>query len=139
MDRDRLEEALAALAREEPGVLSAYLFGSFAENRAHRESDVDVAVLLDRDRYRTEKERFDERLRLAFAWNTAAPGRTLDLIVLNDVPPLFARAIVWKGRRFHCADREADHAFVRDTQIRAADLGPWIERVRRLRLEGLGR
>lgn len=29
------------------GVVAAYLFGSHAEGRAHRESDVDVGVLLD--------------------------------------------------------------------------------------------
>jgi predicted nucleotidyltransferase len=31
------------------GVISAYLFGNFAAGREHRESDVDVGVLLDRD------------------------------------------------------------------------------------------
>ena len=36
-----------------PGVTSAYLFGSMANGRAHRESDVDVGLLLDRKLYRT--------------------------------------------------------------------------------------
>ena len=56
----------AVFARQtEVGVVSAYLFGSEAEGRAHRESDVDVGVLLDSDRFPTEKERFEVRLRLA--------------------------------------------------------------------------
>jgi hypothetical protein len=42
----RLTRALRELEAE--GVVSAYLFGSYAEARAHRESDVDVGVLLDR-------------------------------------------------------------------------------------------
>jgi hypothetical protein len=35
-------------ATQSPGMISVYLFGSHAEHRAHRESDVDVGVLLDR-------------------------------------------------------------------------------------------
>jgi hypothetical protein len=45
LDR-RLTAALQGVEAE--GVVSAYLFGSHAEARAHRESDVDVGVLLDR-------------------------------------------------------------------------------------------
>ena len=31
-----------------PAIVSAYLFGSIAEGREHRDSDVDIGVLLDR-------------------------------------------------------------------------------------------
>jgi predicted nucleotidyltransferase len=48
-----------------PGVVSAYLFGSRALGRAHRESDVDVSVLLDRGVHGTGAERFDAGLRLS--------------------------------------------------------------------------
>lgn len=64
-----MEEArLAALSRyfaERPelAIVSAYLFGSHAAGRAHRESDIDVAVLLDWARYPTARERFEARLR----------------------------------------------------------------------------
>jgi predicted nucleotidyltransferase len=36
-----------------PGLVSAYLYGSHGEGRAHRESDVDVALVLDRARLPT--------------------------------------------------------------------------------------
>ena len=46
MARDMAEEAASALSRVGlPGVVSVYLFGSHAEERAHRESDVDLGVL----------------------------------------------------------------------------------------------
>jgi hypothetical protein len=38
-----------------------------------------------------------------------------------------------------CFDPEADHTFVRDVQLRAADLEPFLQRVRRVKLEALGR
>lgn len=91
-----------ALAAQPNGVVSACLFGSHVEGRAHRESDIDV-------------------------------------VILNDAPPHLGRRIVTEGRRVFCADPEADLAFVRDVQLRAADLEPFLRRMRRLKLDGLAR
>jgi hypothetical protein len=64
----------------------------------------------------------------------AAIGREVDLVVLNAAPPLRGRRIV-RGVRVHCASPELDHAFQRDVQLRAADLEPFIQAMRR-RLQG---
>lgn len=125
--------AVDALARELPGTLAIYLFGSFAEGREHRESDVDLGVLLDRSVYPTEKERFEYRVMAGSRLNDLL-GRVADVVILNDAPPELARAIVTKGRRVYCADAEADHAFVRDAQLRAADIEPWLRRMRQIKL-----
>jgi hypothetical protein len=61
------------------------------------------------------------------------------VVVLNDAPPLLGRRIVIKGRRVFCADAEADHAFVRDVQLRAADLEPFLRRMGQLKLDALRR
>lgn len=132
---DRIGACLAA-HRE---VVAAYLFGSHAEGRAHRESDVDVAVLLDRRLCPDPKERFEKRIELTTALIAALHENDVDLVVLNDAPPLLGRSIVLKGRLVHCSDREAEHAFRRDVQIRAADLAPFVEKARRRLLEALRR
>jgi predicted nucleotidyltransferase len=59
---DRLAMAFRDLA--DPGVVAAYLFGSHAAARAHRESDIDVGVLLDWARYPTRDARFEARVRI---------------------------------------------------------------------------
>ena len=122
-----------------PGVLSAYLFGSHAEERSHRESDVDVGVLLDRAVYPTKDERWEHRLRLGSELMDVTGNNLVDLVTLNDAPPELGRAIVTRGIRVFCVDAEADHAFVRDVQLRAADLVPWLERMRRIKLQALRR
>ena len=53
--------------------------------------------------------------------------------------PLFGRRIVWEGRRLFLADPEADRAFVRDVQLQAADLEPFLRRMRAIKLEALAR
>lgn len=121
------------------GVASAYLFGSHSEARAHRESDVDVAVLLDRRVFGTNRERFEERLRLISTVGSALGRNDADLVILNDAPPEFGARIVTTGLRVFCSDGEADHAFVRDVQLRAADLAPFLRRMRGMKLEALKR
>jgi predicted nucleotidyltransferase len=116
--------------RPVPGVVSAYVFGSVAEGRAHRESDVDVGVLLDREVYPDAPSRFDAQLGLRGHLSPAAIGREVDLVVLNDAPPLLGRRIV-RGARVHCASPELDHDFQRDVQLRAADLEPFVQAMRR--------
>ena len=120
-----------------PAVVSVYLFGSQAGGRGHRESDLDLGILLDRSLALTRRERFDIAIRLASQFQADTGTGTVDLVVLNDAPPLFARRIVTEGRRVYCRDLEIDHAFVRDIQLRAADLQPFLERMRAIKLEAL--
>jgi len=133
----RLNRAFAQAAAS-TGVVSAYLFGSYSLGRAHRESDVDLAVLLRHSRYPTARERFEVRLRLV-AQLQPAIVRPLDLVVLNDAPPLLARRIVTGGLRVFCSDAEEDHAFVRDVQLRAADLAPFLRRTQQIKLAAIAR
>lgn len=122
---------------ERPSVVSVYLFGSHAEGRAHRESDIDVGILLDREVVRTQKARFDLGLRLGSELGAALSVEGVDVVVLNDAPSLFGRRIVTEGKRLYCRDLEADHAYVRDIQLRAADLQPFLERMRKIKIEAL--
>lgn len=117
-------------------IASAYLFGSVAAGREHRESDVDIAVLFRRDALPTARERFEQRLLLSSSL-AAVAGRPVNLVALNDVPPHFARRIVLDGNRILRLDADADHAFVRDVQLRAADLEPFLRRTRQIKLDRL--
>ena len=83
LDPASVEGALRAL--DLPEVLAAYLFGSHAAGRPHRESDVDVAVLLSRSL--DAPARFAVRVRLASELPSLLGGRDVDVVVLNDAPP----------------------------------------------------
>lgn len=133
-----VEERLRAFfSGRAPGVVSVYLFGSVAEGRAHRDSDLDLGVLLERALFPSAAERMEIRITLGSELVDVLDSNDVDLVILNDAPPELGRAIVTRGRRVYCADTEADHAFARDVQLRAADLAPWLRRVRRLKLDAL--
>lgn len=137
----QIEDRLQAYFREQSrfGVASVYLFGSHGAGRPHRESDIDVGVLLDRRRHPTRKERFEVRVRLGSELIDALDSNDVDVVILNDAPPLLGRRVVTEGRSVFRSDPEADLRYVRDVQLRAADLRPFLERTRRIKLEALRR
>jgi predicted nucleotidyltransferase len=133
-----LARAAAVLADEmADGLVAAFAFGSRAEGRAHRESDLDIGVLLERQRFPSERDRFARRVEIAARLASALAVRDVDVVVLNDAPPTFARRIVLDGVRLFCADATSAHAFVRDVQLRAADLEPFLRRTRAAKLAAI--
>jgi predicted nucleotidyltransferase len=138
-DAPLVSRLVRGLERVSPPVVSAYLFGSHAEGRAHRESDVDLGILLSRATHPTRRERFEARVLLSSRLAAELRQNAIDVVILNDAPPQFARRIVTRGRRVFCSNAAADHAFVRDVQLRAADLEPFLRRTRRVKLAAIAR
>lgn len=141
MDVADLASRIAALLRgsDGRGVVAVYLFGSHATGRAHRESDLDLGVVLRHDAFPTAAGRFEAGLRLHALMSAAGKGTPVDLVVLNDAPPGLVAAVVTTGRCLVCLDAEAEHAFRRDAQLRAADLEPFLRRVAMLKRQAIAR
>ena len=140
MARDMPPTLAAALdGSPVPGVVSVYLFGSHASGRVHRESDVDVGVVLDRVIHATPQARFDARLRLTAHVGQQLGTADVDLVVLNDAPPHLVRRVMTDGVRVSCADADADHAARRTALLRAADLEPFLCRARKAKLQAMVR
>lgn len=133
----RLRSHLAA--QPDRAVAGVWLFGGSARGQVHRESDVDVAVLYDRRALPTLLERARASELLAGSLMQVLARNDIDLLVLNDAPPLLARRIINEGVELLTADSELVHSFRRDVQLRAADVAPFVERGRRRLLEELRR
>lgn len=78
------------------GVVLAYLFGSQAEGKARRSSDVDIAVLLPPATPR--KKYFDVRLSLINELTDVFHRNDVDVVVLNEATALLAREVVRHGK-----------------------------------------
>jgi predicted nucleotidyltransferase len=136
-----LADAVAILGRLElPGVVSAYIFGSVARGLEHADSDLDVGLLFDRAALSTAAGRRDEADRVRTRLMEALHLDRVDVVVLNDAPPELAKTVVHTGAPpVVCRDDAVDRAFQRDAQLRYADLRPFLERTRRLKLDTLAR
>ncbi len=104
------------------GIVSLYLYSGGGEAGTPRESDVDIAVLLSPGLYPDRKSRSQLRLSLASELIHALRDNHVDLVILNDVPPVLGKRVVTGWPRLFCSDPETDHDFVREIQLQAADL-----------------
>ena len=91
-----IERAVKSRLASRREVLAAYIFGSVASGRARPDSDVDIAVLVSDKIMRGDS--FKYRLGLVAVLMDALKRDDVDLILLNEAPPLLAHRVLSKGK-----------------------------------------
>jgi predicted nucleotidyltransferase len=104
-DRGRLVARLAEGLQPRREVLEAYLFGSAATGSAQAHSDIDVAVYLADPR--PEVPPFGYAADLAAALMRALHARRVDVVILNEAPPLLYHRVLRDGIRVLSRDLRA--------------------------------
>lgn len=122
--RARLRDAL-----DRDGVVAASLFGSQAAGKAGPLSDVDVAVWLDPSL--SDSERFRIRLQLTGQAASALRTNEVDLVVLNDAPPLLKHRALRSAVRLLDRDPVARVRLERHAVAEYLDTKPLRERLTR--------
>jgi len=98
------EEAIAQITGVFQEVQAIYLFGSVARGEAREESDVDLAILAERE------------VDPVLLWETAqeiadAVGREVDLLDLRAVSTVMRMQVISRGERIDCRDKMAAEVF----------------------------
>ena len=108
-DMARLPDAVLDTIRERlerrPEILEAYLFGSQARGDAMPHSDIDVAVYVDRERLPPAPWGYAADLITDLM---SALGRNeIDVVILNNAPPLLYHRVLRDGERLMSRDLAA--------------------------------
>jgi len=104
---------------------AAYVFGSVAAGRARADSDLDVAVLVD-ETVRPSRM-LTYRLQLMADLGAALRRRDVEVVVLNEAPPLLAHRVLSRGTLVFERSRAARVRFQVRTAARYLDLIPMFE------------
>jgi len=96
-DFEQLVKRLRQVLEPRPEIREAYLFGSRARGDSNPESDTDVAVYLDRGS--ATHSRSGYAAELAAALMTALRRNDIEVVVLNDAPPLLYHRVLRDGIR----------------------------------------
>ena len=105
-----------------PSIVIAVLFGSLAAGRAHRESDVDLAI--DSVEPITSETRIQLIDELAVAL-----GRPVDLIDLTRTHNPLLQQVLAHGRLLLCHDRTRYAELIRRMVYEEADVMPYYRRI----------
>lgn len=119
--------AVVEYLKEQTDLAAAYLFGSFARNRAGRNSDVDIAILFrlpDGDKF----ARFERRLDLETALEKIV-RRPVQVVDLETASPVLQRQV----RKYGILLLEKDHRRRVDFDVRSRRHYFDMQRVYRLR------
>ncbi len=84
---------------QKQGVILAYLFGSMARGDAHKESDVDIAVLLDK---KVKSQEYLKREGELISFFTSFfPKKEINIVNLNISSSLLKQAVILEGKLFY--------------------------------------
>lgn len=117
-----VHSAITKVLARHPAIVIAILFGSLAAGRAHRESDLDLAI--ESDAPLTPELRIQVIDELAVAL-----GRPVDLIDLSRTHNPLLQQILIHGQRVICHDRTRYAELIRRMAYEEADVMPYYRRI----------
>ncbi|MEX1309664.1 MAG: nucleotidyltransferase domain-containing protein [Candidatus Sulfomarinibacteraceae bacterium] len=101
-DRDSLVTRLRGLLEPRPEILEAYLFGSNARRQAQPHSDIDIAVFIDDAS--ADQGGFGYRSALTADLMAGLGCNDVDVVILNEAPPLLYHRVLSDGVRVFSRD-----------------------------------
>jgi predicted nucleotidyltransferase len=82
--------------RDRAEVSALYVFGSSAKNRKTRESDIDIAVMIDESGLK--KINFERFRKIYYEASPGFSVRPVDIVILNAAPPFLKYQVLKTGR-----------------------------------------
>lgn len=121
---NRLEE-LQMVYRENDGICSAYLFGSFAEGVHHKRSDIDFAVRLVAGLSAMEKHQI--RMHLIDELENLL-DQEVDVLILNDASLKMIHQVFRRGKAIYVKDDRQEETFRLQKQKEYFDFQYYMEK-----------
>ena len=101
-DMESLAGRIVRVLEPRPEILEAYLFGSVARGEARAGSDLDIAVFVDQRR--CPESPFGYRAALTADLMSGLGTNGVDVVILNDAPPLLYHRVLRDGIRLLSRD-----------------------------------
>lgn len=106
-DKKKVKNTLSAFFQNRDEVLLAYLFGSVAEDKQNRLSDLDIAVLVETDKLgKLDEQPFGYQVSVMTDVISLLKTNDVDLVILNYATPLLSHEVVKYGEVVFCRDEE---------------------------------
>lgn len=124
MDLAKVESRLREYARQK-GITALYVFGSAARGELTQLSDIDLAVLLPQDA--DPADLFDKRWKMTLDLMGILGTDAVDLVLLNQAPPLLCHRIITEGKLVYSRDEREHLRFEVRKILEYLDFKPILE------------
>jgi hypothetical protein len=128
LSREQVLAAVRAVLERRDAVLEAYLFGSWARGEAQPHSDIDVAVYVDADARSESALGLDAEI--AAELMQALGSNHVDVVLLNEAPPLLYHGVLRDGIRILARDLRATSVREGRALSRYCDYVPQLAKIR---------
>ena len=102
-----IEKKISEFFEDRPEIIAVYLYGSMVTGKIHSESDIDIAVLFDRQKIPSPYELLDLQSNLGEFLN-----KETDLICLNEVSPILQKQVITKGKQIVVKEQHLLNHFI---------------------------
>lgn len=93
-------EDIINILYEKSNIVFSYIFGSYAKGENRESSDIDIAIYLKNDQISTDKY-------LSLLYDIMSiSNKKVDLVILNDSPPLIKHEVYTEGILLFTKDKE---------------------------------
>ena len=103
--QEKICKTAAEQLSETDGIVAAYLFGSVLEESGRASKDIDLAFLLDEERYKEDPLKAQAGVQMFAARLSAATDMKTDVTILNGASLEMAYEIITTGRTLFPADQ----------------------------------
>ncbi|MCD5416185.1 nucleotidyltransferase domain-containing protein [Candidatus Bipolaricaulota bacterium] len=107
-------------------ILPAYLFGSAAQGRMNRLSDIDIALLVDEEKFKELDigRPYGYKAAMIAGLMGLLRMNEIDLVLLHQASPLLANEVISEGSLLFCRDEDVRIAFEVSVKHRYIDTEP---------------
>ncbi len=112
---NEFQEILKEYFKMHPEVEVAYVFGSLARGRTNPLSDIDIALLIDRDRIKEEIYPYGYKADMLADLVQLLKTNDVDLVILDEANPLLRHRILYFGKIIYSRDERKRIKFQVDT------------------------
>ena len=104
LDHKKIADKLQKYFRKKSEIEAAYLFGSQASGKTTPLSDIDVAVLINRQIIDEKEYPYGYKAHILADLMALLKENKVDLVILNDASILLRHRIIYHGKLVYCAD-----------------------------------
>ena len=101
-----IQQLLAEYLNRHTEIEVVYIFGSVAQGRSNVLSDVDFGIIVDRDKIEEHIYPYGYKAHILGDLMKLLRINKLDLVILNDAPPLLRHRVLYYGKLIHSIDEK---------------------------------